>query len=93
MGIGARLPVFGQRNTARIASGFGGTVNLILSVLFVTVVSTGFGWISLRAFQFGYDRQLDVRTIGIVVAILLFAVGVAAAALAVGARHLKRREF
>ncbi len=93
VGVGARLPVFGQRNTARIASGFGGTVNLILSVLFVTVVSTGFGWISLRAFQFGYDRQLDVRTIGIVVAILLFAVGVAAAALAVGTRHLKNREF
>ncbi|HUW81311.1 MAG TPA: hypothetical protein VMZ31_00785 [Phycisphaerae bacterium] len=93
VGVGARLPVFGQRNTARIASGFGGTVNLILSVLFVTIVSTGFGWISLRAFQLGYSRQLDLRTVGIVVAILLFAVGVAAVALAVGARHLTRREF
>lgn len=93
VGVGARLPVFGQRNTARIASGFGGTMNLILSVLFVTIVSTGFGWISLRAFQLGYSHQLDLRTVGIVVAILLFAVGVAAAALAVGARHLTKREF
>jgi len=93
VGVGARLPVFGQRNTAKIASGFGGTMNLILSVLFVTIVSTGFGWISLRAFQLGYSHQLDLRTVGIVVAILLFAVGVAAAALAVGARHLTKREF
>jgi len=93
VGVGAWLPVLGQRNTARIASGFGGTVNLILSVLFVTIVSTGFGWISLRAFQFGYNRQLDLCTAGIALAIMLFAVGVAAAALVVGARHLTKREF
>ena len=38
VGLGARFPVLGQRNPARIASGFGGTVNLIASIVFVSLV-------------------------------------------------------
>ncbi|RMF71233.1 MAG: hypothetical protein D6744_18305, partial [Planctomycetota bacterium] len=35
IGLGARFPVLTQRNPARIASGFGGTFNLVASMVFV----------------------------------------------------------
>ena len=39
----ARFPVLGQRNPARIASSFGGTLNLIASMLLVSIVVAGIG--------------------------------------------------
>jgi ABC-2 type transport system permease protein len=93
VGLGARLPVFGQRNTARIASGFGGTVNLIFSVVFVSLVGVLFGWISLRAFRLGGQRHLDAPTAAALGGIVCMSIGIAAVALWVGVRHLRARDF
>src|SRR5690606_27512361 len=49
IGMGARLPVFNERNPARIAGGFGGTISLLLSVALVVVSLTCMGVMSLRA--------------------------------------------
>ena len=38
VGMGARLPSLHEASPARIAAGFGGTLNLILSVLFILVI-------------------------------------------------------
>jgi hypothetical protein len=84
--------VFGQRNTARIASGFGGTVNLIFSMIFVAAVAGIFGWISLRALRVS-GRQIDLMIGGALALMLLLAIGVAALALWLGTRHLRRREY
>jgi ABC-2 type transport system permease protein len=95
VGLGARLPVFGQRNTARIASGFGGTVNLIFSMIFVAALASGFGWISLRAFRAlrRGEQSINMATMGVVALALLLSVAVAALAMWIGARHLRRREY
>lgn len=92
VGLGACLPVFGQRNTARIASGFGGTVNLIFSMIFVAAVAGIFGWISQRALRVS-GRQIDLMIGGALALMLLLAIGVAALALWLGTRHLRRREY
>ena len=93
VGLGARLPVFGQRNTARIASGIGGTVNLTFSVVFVSLVGVLFGWISLRAFHRGAEGHLDAATVAALGGIVCMSIGIAAVALWVGVRHLRVREF
>jgi ABC-2 type transport system permease protein len=38
VGLGARLPNLRETSPARIASGFGGTLNLVLSTLFILAV-------------------------------------------------------
>ena len=38
VGMGARLPSLHEASPARIAAGFGGTLNLILSVLFILII-------------------------------------------------------
>jgi ABC-2 type transport system permease protein len=48
VGLGAALPAFDQTSPARIANGFGGTVNLIGSVVFVTVMLVGLGAVMLQ---------------------------------------------
>lgn len=40
VGMGARFPSLHEASPARIAAGFGGTLNLILSVLFILIVIT-----------------------------------------------------
>ena len=95
VGIGAWLPMFGQRNTARIASGFGGTVNLIFSMLYVCTTAAGFGWIALRAFKQSYSAhiRLDMVAIAIVVGMVALSLAVAAVSLWAGIRALRRREY
>ena len=38
VGLGARLPLLTEQSPARIAAGFGGTLNLVISTLFIVVV-------------------------------------------------------
>ena len=40
VGLGARLPVVGEQSPSRIAAGFGGTLNLVVSTLFIVLVLT-----------------------------------------------------
>jgi ABC-2 type transport system permease protein len=94
VGLGARFPVFGQRNPARIASGFGGTFNLILSMLFVFLEMAGVALMSLGEAQQVMTLPDELRP-GIVYMgglLLLTALLVAAASLWVGARHFARLE-
>jgi ABC-2 type transport system permease protein len=38
VGLGARLPVISEQSPSRIAAGFGGTLNLVISTLFIVVI-------------------------------------------------------
>ncbi len=38
VGLGARLPVLNEQSPSRIAAGFGGTLNLVISTLFIVLV-------------------------------------------------------
>lgn len=92
VGIGARLPMFGELNAGRIANGLGGTTNLLASVALVTVVLIGVGiatWHSLYLPQGEPPAALDIA-ICAVAAIVSVAAGTIA--LIVGARHLNRVE-
>jgi ABC-2 type transport system permease protein len=40
VGLGARLPLIGEQSPSRIAAGFGGTLNLVISTLFIVLVLT-----------------------------------------------------
>jgi ABC-2 type transport system permease protein len=94
IGLGARFPVLGQRNPARIASGFGGTVNLILSMLFVTVEVTGVAYAGLIRLR-GTSSELNEMHAEswIAPALLLLGVAVAAISLWIGIRHFERLEY
>jgi len=92
VGLGARLPMFGQSSGARIASGMGGTVNLIASVFFVIAVLAIMGTLSAYAAKQGeliYDR----RTIPAVAMVAALGPIVAAVTLRLGTRHLREAEF
>lgn len=95
VGLGARFPVFGQRNPARIASGFGGTFNLILSMLFVFVQMAGVALLSLGETQQMMTLPEELRPGSLLMAGVLLGVGIAtaAAALIVGARNFARLEY
>lgn len=92
VGLGARLPMFGQSDGARIASGMGGTINLIASVLFVVAVLVLMGALSLHAANKG-ELMLDGRTILAVLLVVVLGLLAAGASLRLGAQHLRRAEF
>lgn len=92
VGIGARVPLFGQTNVARIANGLGGTLNLLASVALVSFLLMGVGVATWRC------RNLPTNTIpdaaSLVSCGLSIAAGVFAGlyALRMGARHFDRVE-
>ena len=94
VGLGARFPVLGQRNPARIASGFGGTVNLILSMLFVAVEVTGVAYAGLLRLG-GTILELGEMHVAAWIApgLVLLGVAVAAISLWIGTRHFERLEY
>jgi ABC-2 type transport system permease protein len=92
VGIGARLPMFRQRNPARIANGLGGTINLIASVGLICVILGGMGFVTMRmeGRSFAYVRSPMVY--GVVGGVIVFGVAAGVVALIIGARHLRRVE-
>jgi ABC-2 type transport system permease protein len=93
VGLGACYPMLGQRNPARIAAGFGGSVNLIASMLFVAVVLCGMGLLTLRELR----STLTVGTLSpegwrLICGILGLCVAVGGTALLVGGRRFARLE-
>lgn len=98
IGLGARFPVLGQRNPARIAAGFGGTLNLIASMAFVGVQMAGAAWLSARTladvggFAFGLPDSLSPEGWRVLFGLLLLSAAVAGTALFCGARHFNRLE-
>lgn len=93
IGMGARLPVFTERNPARIAGGFGGTVNLLLSVVLVVASLVAVGLATYVNARDGLGDELTpflLTWIGIIVAANILA---AAVAMIAGIRHFGRVEF
>jgi ABC-2 type transport system permease protein len=93
IGMGARMPVFRERNPARIAGGFGGTVNLLMSVIIVLVSLVGVGFMSLRALETGHGDILTHSMVVWITAVVAFNVIAAVTAMTVGIRHFNRVEW
>ena len=95
-GLGARFPVLGQRNPARIAAGFGGTFNLVVSMVFVMLVMAGVATLHLTENRSTLVINLPqtLSPEGVVILSLLLALGVVVAtgALLIGAHHFRRLE-
>jgi ABC-2 type transport system permease protein len=90
IGLGARFPMLTSRNPARIASGFGGTVNLIVSMLFVSLEMAGVGWLTFNLMAHPHATAVDVsRWLPSLVGL---GVVVACGALWIGVRHFERLE-
>ncbi|GJM23637.1 MAG: hypothetical protein DHS20C16_00520 [Phycisphaerae bacterium] len=93
VGIGARLPMFEQRNAARIANGFGGTVNLVVSVMLVLTMLSGMGAVGFHNRTRGFDEALDAQTLAIAGVMVVVALAGGFTAMVIGARHLRRAEI
>ena len=96
VGFGAILPDFEQSNPSRIANGFGGTINLLLSMVLVVLVLGGMAYVGLRSNQFlgdpdwpGFDN-VSLLVISAVIGVGLLA---AAISMAVGGRTFDRAEI
>lgn len=96
IGMGARFPMLGQRNPARIASSFGGTLNLAASMLFVTLEMLAVALISrqeIHEFPQGLADSFASQTWLQIAGLPAFAALVAAGSLALGGRHFERLEY
>lgn len=96
IGLGARFPVLGQRNPARIAASFGGTFNLIASMLFVMAQMAGLAAMSLTELRatrtLALPEQLSGDAWTILAGLLALGPVVAAGCLSVGSLHFRRLE-
>ena len=95
VGLGARYPNFKQDNPARIISGFGGTLLLVLTLAYVAVMmclgATPLQWWVHGALQSSVVLQRIAWGLG---ALALGCSGVAALVpLRIGLRHVERQEF
>lgn len=95
IGLGARFPMIGNRNPARIASGFGGTLNLIVSMVFVSLQMAGMGVLSFHEMtrKFALDGTLSPSGWLMLACMLALGPVVAFLALWSGARHFERLEY
>jgi len=94
IGLGARFPMLANRNPARIASGFGGTLNLIISMIFVSVEMTGVGVLTfhMMARSHVFEATLPPLAWLMLFALVGLSVIVAGGALWLGTRHFERLE-
>ncbi len=94
IGLGARFPVLGDRNPARIASGFGGTLNLVASMVFVAIEIAGLAYLPMNddRLQFSPRADLTAQTWLVLGGMMALALAVAGLALSVGGRHFERLE-
>jgi ABC-2 type transport system permease protein len=92
VGLGARMPMFGEQNPTRIANGFGGTVNLIASVGLIVLCLAGMGVAAVRASTDPSAPNVQSQTIQFAIAVICFAFAVGIIAMQIGARHLKNLE-
>lgn len=90
VGIGARLPMFHETNAARIANGFGGTTNLLASILLVTAMLTGVGYATWLCRHQVEDAPPGAIPLMLCAAAILLSALVGAGAMWVGRRHFAR---
>lgn len=94
VGLGALFPNFGSDNAARIVSGFGGTLALVLSLAFITIVLTA----EVAVSHMHLSGQLKAPTIfwaSVAVGVAMVCLTILAGTLPMrlGAKFLKRAEF
>jgi len=92
VGMGARLPMLGETNGARIASGLGGTVNLLLSVALVAQVLTGIAVATLRSRFQPRNALPDLQSMLLCLAAVMVSVGGGLVAVRMGAKHFRNVE-
>jgi hypothetical protein len=92
VGLGARVPLFGQSNVARIANGLGGTLNLLASVALVSMLLGGVGVATWRSRNLSSNTLPDMISIALCVASILSGVAAGLYAMRIGARHFDRIE-
>jgi len=92
IGMGARMPVFNERNPARIAGGFGGTLSLFASVLLVVVSLVGMGMMTYDAAKTGYGEVSSTSMLWWLAMVVSVNVIAAFGAMLIGIRHFKRIE-
>lgn len=92
VGIGARLPMFGETNAARIANGFGGTTNLLASILLVTAMLIAVGYATWLCRYEVEDAPPTPFPLALCGAAVVLSVVVGSVAMAVGRRHFNRIE-
>jgi ABC-2 type transport system permease protein len=93
VGLGARLPSYQERNSGRIASGLGGTVNLIASVGLVAASVTIMGGICYRMVGQENLNHLDGWGIVLSIALVLLGVGTGLVTMKAGTRSFELQEF
>ena len=90
IGLGARLPLLNERNPARIAGGFGGTVSLLVSVALVVLSLTAVGVMSLKALRSDYGEEFSAAMLAWLAVVISLNVAAAAVTLTLGIRHFTR---
>lgn len=93
VGLGARFPSYREANIGRIASGLGGTVNLIASIGLVTVSVMLMGLLCYRMVGAEAINRLDAWGLLLYLAQLGLGIGVGGLAMRIGIREFRRAEF
>ncbi len=93
VGMGAWLPSFEEKSSARIASGLGGMLNLVSSMMWVTLVNLVNGLICREAFGSNVSSRIVPAAVVAVAGIWAVAAALAWAAMAVGTRSLANRDL
>jgi ABC-2 type transport system permease protein len=92
VGMGAWLPSFEEKSSARIASGLGGMLNLVASMAWAAIVNLANGLICRTAFGGGAAGATPV-VVALVAGVWAAAIVLAIAAMATGSRSLARRDL
>ena len=90
VGLGSLYPNFEEDNPSRITSGMGGTLNFILSLVFIAVVTAG------QAFLLQWQRvgeASQAATPGVLAGLFVFALAAGLVPLRLGLRNLETAEF
>lgn len=94
VGLGSRLPGFHERSAARIASGLGGTLNLVASMVLVLTSVLIMGYLDYRSvYVLRSLSRLDTINLLLYLAQIALGFGTGALAMRIGVRHFVRSEF
>lgn len=93
VGLGARLPNYRETNPSRIASGLGGTVNLIVSVMLVAVSIVLFGFVCYDMVGSGDLGRLSRLGAAATAAIVAAGLTTGLVSMALGVRAFRRQQF